>query len=204
MGHRYMGVTQNHCRGEKGTERGQTLSSASENVLFRTKGQRGNTIVGMFSFAQLWKWMLRFGVTHTDRHWAYQLSASPPKPPSSTPGNYNFLPHSSPCNFVLFLRSCFTNSFVKPHKSLLSPVKPSLGKQWRGNFPFYTQRGITEKAISFWGYSMEADRSKPQPQWDVEVSVSKSQLVCAGNSQTQFILFVWVRVCMLIMNSFLS
>lgn len=70
----------------------------------------------------------------THRHLACPLSASPPKPPSSTPGNYNFLPHSSPCNFVLFLRSCFKNSFVKPHKSLLSSVKPSLGKQQRGNF----------------------------------------------------------------------
>lgn len=70
----------------------------------------------------------------THRHLACPLSASPPKPPSSTPGNYNFLPHSSPCNFVLFLRSCFKNSFVKAHKSLLSSVKPSLGKQQRGNF----------------------------------------------------------------------
>lgn len=139
-----MRATQNHCRGEKGTE---TLSSAPEN-LFITKGHRGNTIFGMFSFGQLWRWMLRFGVTHTERHWACQLSASPPKKPSPTPGNYDFLPHSSPCDFVLFLRSCFTNSFVKPHKSLLSPVKPSLGKQWQGNSPFYTKRRITETAIS--------------------------------------------------------
>lgn len=111
-------------------------------------------------------------MSYTYRHWACQISASPPKPPSSTPGNYDFLSHSSPCDFVLFLRSRFTNSFVKPHKSLLSPVKPSLGKQWRGNSPFHTQRRITETAIRsvlrllFYSYCR-----KPQPQSDTGISV---------------------------------
>lgn len=67
------------------------------------------------------------------------------KPPSLPPGNYNFLSHSSQSNFVLFLRSHFTNSFVKLHKSISSPVKPSLGKQWQGNSPFQTKRRIKEQ-----------------------------------------------------------
>lgn len=52
-GHRYMGATRNLCGVEEGTEKGLTPGSESDNLLFITKGQRGNTIVGMFSFAQL-------------------------------------------------------------------------------------------------------------------------------------------------------
>lgn len=102
----------------------------------------------MFSFCQLCGWMLRFGVTHRDIGRVCSQLPHPNHPQSPTPGNYNFLPHSSRWDFVLFLRSCFTNSFVKPHKSLLSPVKPSLGKQWRGKLSFYTQYTISETSIS--------------------------------------------------------
>lgn len=132
--------------GVKRGQKGQTLSSASENVLFITKGQRGNTNLGMFSFGQLCRWMVRYGVNHTD---IGRVSSQLPHPnhphphPETTTSSSIHLRY-----FVLFLRSCFTNSFVKPHKSLLSPVKPSLGKQWWGNSPSQTQRSITETAIS--------------------------------------------------------
>lgn len=123
------------------------IRSTSKN-LFITKGQRGNTICGMFSFGQLCGWILRFGVTHTD---IVTVSSQLPHPkrPHPHPENITSSPHSSACDFVLFLRSCFTNSFVKPHKRLLSLVKPSLGKQWQGNSTFYAQRSITETAIGW-------------------------------------------------------
>lgn len=125
--------------GWKWDRRGQT-QEFTQNILFMTKGQRGkHNLWHVFIRSIVWVNAEIWCPTH--RHWACQFLASPPKPPSSTPGNYNFLPHSSRCDFVLFLRSCFTKSFVKLHKSWLSPVKPSLGKQWRGNSAFlYTEK----------------------------------------------------------------
>lgn len=176
------GATQNHCWGEKGAGEDKPQSSASENLLFITKGRRGNTIRGMFSFGQLCEWMLRFGVTHTDIRCV--CSQFPhPKPASTPPGKYNFLPHSSRCDFVLFLRSCFTNSFVKAHKGLLRPVKPSLGKQWKVSFFIHRDYRIT-KTVRRRGYCVEANGSRPQPQRNTEVSVSESKSVYVGNSQT--------------------
>lgn len=73
-------------------------SSATENLLFITTGPRGSTIctIACFHLANcvVECWDVE---SSTRRHWPCPLPASPP---SSTPGKYNFLPHSSPCNFV--------------------------------------------------------------------------------------------------------
>lgn len=50
------------------------------------------------------------------------------KPPTAPPGNCSFLSHSSRCDFVLFLRSRFANSFVKPHKGLQKRPETQLRK----------------------------------------------------------------------------
>lgn len=127
-------------RGQKRTNHELSLGKSS----FHNR-RGGNTIRDMFSFCQLWGWMLRFGVTHTHTQ---TLGASVPSFPIRTtpppPGNYSFLPRSSCCHFLLYLRSCFTPSCVKRHKSSLSTLKPSLGKQWRGNSPLCTH---TEKSF---------------------------------------------------------
>lgn len=127
------------------------------------------------------------------------------KPPSLPPGNYNFLSHSSQSNFVLFLRSHFTNSFVKLHKSISSPVKPSLGKQWRGNSPFQTKRRIKDTAVTYcryWGYCTGASCSNPLPQWDADVSQSEPGLEPAWKQPkvADCVFCGWL----LIMNSFFS
>lgn len=67
-------------RGQKRTNHELSLGKSS----FHNR-RGGNTIRDMFSFCQLWGWMLRFGVTHTHRHWARQFPASPSEPPHPHP-----------------------------------------------------------------------------------------------------------------------
>lgn len=124
-------------------------------------GRRGNTIRCMFSFGQLCEWMLRYGVTHTRMQslQACQLPVSPtlnhPQPhPESSASSAIHLAEI----FVLFFRSCFTNSFVKPHKGLLNPVKPSLRKEWKVLFTHrdYKSRGT----VRLWAHCTGGQRQK--------------------------------------------
>lgn len=148
-------------------------------------GRRGNTTRCMFSFGQLCEWMLRYGVTHTRMQslQACQLPVSPtlnhPQPhPESSASSAIHLAEI----FVLFFRSCFTNSFVKPHKGLLNPVKPSLRKEWKVLFTHrdYKSRGT----VRLWAHCTGANDRKPQPQCPPVVVRKSEKWVYVGNSQT--------------------
>lgn len=95
--------------------------------------------------------MLRRGVMQIQTFGPSALAVPTQKHPNLYPETTASFPHSSPGNFVLFLRSCLKNPFVKAHKSLLTSAKLGSGKTAaRRLAPLYAQRRITETVKRFW------------------------------------------------------
>lgn len=69
----------------------------------------------MFSFAHSCRSMVRFGVRRAQTLGVSTFSL-PTQNPHPYPETTTSFPHSSPCHFVLLLRSLFKSSFVKPQK----------------------------------------------------------------------------------------
>lgn len=162
----------NHCRGEKGTEKGQTMRVQHLKIITKHQGEIQS--VSCFHLVNCVVECWDHGVMHTQTLGVSSLSL--PTQTTLIHARKLQLPPS-----VFFLMSCFKNTFIKSHKGLLSSVKPSLGKQQWEKLFIHREGLQKQQSVRLWGYCIESPGSKPQPQQD---TVSHFQF----QNQTWFIL----------------
>ncbi len=146
---------------ERGTEKGQPLSSASENPLFITNGQRGNTIFGMFSFGQLCGWMLRFGVTHIQTLGVSTLSF-PTQTTLISTRKLQLPPPFISLWFCFISQELFYKLICQATQKFIESCETKLRKTVAKKLSISIHTGglLKQQSVGFWGYCKEASGRK--------------------------------------------